>query len=159
MKYNLVNNPLIQLPINQGVVQTYTVLTLIHSQEGVQAVQALNLRYSVLTPGLEWVQAMKMLIPRQTALIPPQLVRSAGRAGTHSQVGQSLSPSEGTSVATGGEAASSLDNTASVTKEQGLRPGRQAPQLPPKPGPQHTQPRSSRSSPQEGGKQPQWSQS
>ena len=55
--------------------------------------------------------------------------------GAHSQEGQSLSTSKGASGTTAWEPASSLDNTATVTREQGLRPRRQAPWLPPQPGP------------------------
>ena len=68
-----------------------------------------------------------MLIPWQVALIPPQPRRSAG---THSQEGQSLSPSENASGTTAGDATSSADNAAGATQEQGLRPKRQMPQLP-----------------------------
>ena len=76
----------------------------------------------------------------------PQLERSAGSADTQSQTGQSLSPSNSnsTSGATAGYATSSLDNATGVTGEQGLRPRRQVPQVPPKLGPQDTQPRPSR---------------
>ena len=45
--------PLTQIPINQRIAHTHVVLTLCSSQERVQAVQALNPRHSVLTPGLE----------------------------------------------------------------------------------------------------------
>ena len=47
------STPLTQIPINQGITHTPAMLTLCSSQEGVQAVQALNPRQSVLTPGLE----------------------------------------------------------------------------------------------------------
>ena len=109
-----------------------------HSQEG-----SANPHSSQTLLSQEGVQAMQAHIPRQAVPFPHQLGRSAG---TLSQAGQSLSPSLGVSGASVGEdAASSVDKTASITGEQGLRPRVQGPQLPSQLG--HTQPRPSRCSP------------
>ena len=144
--YNWSSILLMQIPINLGVAQAQTALTLSFSWEGEQAMQMLNPSWSVLTPHLECVQAMQMLIPRQAVQVPPQLGRCAGRAESQSQQRYLWHYSWGTCFF--------LDNTAGVTEEQGQRPRRQAPQLPPYLGPQHTQPRSSRGFTPGRGKQP-----
>ena len=104
------------------------------SWEVVQAGQMLTPRQAVPQ---QWVHAMQALFPRQAVL--PQPRNRAANTGANSQAGsanslpcmpgrsagalsqadQNLSPSQGTSDTTAGDAASSSDNTTIMTGEQG----------------------------------------